>query len=184
MPDAFFRLAAHFCQRVDSRQFTMADISACFAGLYFHGLSVIAQNSFTDAFDSPDISSDAFVSAHKKYSDIPKLPFAYYQCFSSPTDIESTPGIGDACDDIIDVYHDMKVALILWEMGCKSSSALYLRDMFCHWGEHATSFMHAFHTYTIDTPGERPIISPTMPLLYTTGQPRMSNIQLGMSKAE
>ena len=146
-------IAKRYCEKLESKQLGIADISYCFSGLYFTGLNVISSNNFKDDIDSPDLSDKIFLNTHKTYAELPALPFQYYKIFLSAYDIdESEEGMGDLYDDIIDVYHDLKVSIIYWEMGCKFTAVLYLTDTFSHWGEHIVWYLFAAHSYSNDFP--------------------------------
>jgi hypothetical protein len=118
------------------------------ARLYSAGLEIPLVEPVGD-FDEPEFTQDDYQRIHKRFA---VLPFQYYYEVFNPFDIfaEKTaePEMGDVCDDLTDIYGDLKRGLILWEKGERENAVFIWNTNFgIHWGRHATSALRALHCF-------------------------------------
>jgi hypothetical protein len=81
------------------------------------------------------------------------MPFQYYWEILEPVAWEpEKPVVGDLCDDLIDIYSDLREGLNLYDAGNEESAVFYWRLLFrAHWGRHLTSALHALHCFATRT---------------------------------
>ena len=78
-----------------------------------------------------------------------RLPFQYYTEVHEPSSVPTEQTVsGDLADDIADIYRDVVSGLRLHARG-DTNQALWawVFNRQHHWGEHATSFLHALQKY-------------------------------------
>ena len=77
------------------------------------------------------------------------LPFTYYGVACDPhLDAPEEPGVGDLADDLADIYRDLNEGLALERAGHHAEAIHNWWFSFRHhWGNHATSAIHALHTW-------------------------------------
>lgn len=118
------------------------------AKLYSYGLELPRVEPVGD-LDIPEFTQDDYLRIHKRFG---ALPFQYYYEVFNPfalfTDNTDEPVIGDVCDDLTDIYTDLKIGLALWEKGEHENAVFIWNNRFgSHWGMHATSALHALHCF-------------------------------------
>lgn len=79
------------------------------------------------------------------------LPFQYYwEIYTPITDSPDEPVVGDLCDDLRDIYVDIKNGLVTWDTGNNKDAVVHWKSTFsCHWGDHAVRALRALHLYEI-----------------------------------
>jgi len=81
------------------------------------------------------------------------LSFQYYRVVFDPhdTDSEQEPVMGNLHDDLADIYGDLWHGLQAMNDGDESEAlSLWINSYFYHWGQHASSALHAIDTYYRD----------------------------------
>lgn len=77
------------------------------------------------------------------------LPFQYYEEIFDPfEDTPVSPVTGDICDDLADIYLDLKEGLDLYQQGEVDTAVFSWRITFgFHWGRHLTGALNALHCF-------------------------------------
>jgi hypothetical protein len=77
------------------------------------------------------------------------FPFQYYwEIFTPISEKPEEPVCGDIADDFFDIYHDVKLGLLAYDLGREPQAVWHWRFTWgIHWGEHATSALRALHSY-------------------------------------
>ncbi len=83
------------------------------------------------------------------YERFGSLPVNYYfEVFEPVTNQADEPVTGDAADDFLDMYVDLKGGLLLYEQGQIQNAVFHWKFTFgVHWGRHATSALRVLHCY-------------------------------------
>ena len=107
----------------------------------------------TEDFDYPkfkELSHDDWKRIHNRLG---MLPFQYCNEFFHPTNLNETDAVvGDICDDLADIYVDLKNDLILQKSTTIEAASHYWKINYeIHWGRHAVSAMYAIHCHIADT---------------------------------
>jgi hypothetical protein len=88
------------------------------------------------------------VDRHKLQKRFAVLPVQYYweTLAPLPVDQDAKTGMGDICDDLMDIYGELKNGLELWQRGEREAAMKHWKSGFViHWGEHAVSSMQTLH---------------------------------------
>ena len=143
-----------FCSWVESTPASEIDEAKralkLLAALYHQALNLSAPDTEED-IEAERISDDAWKKAYKRFG---ALPFNYYVSVFNPSEIdeEKSQTMGDLADDLADIYRDLKAGLHLFNKGYTREAAWEWKLHFnIHWGRHATSALHALHSYIADT---------------------------------
>ena len=106
-----------------------------------------------DELDAPAVADDVYKKIYKRFGE---LPFQYYwEIFHPVVEKPEEPVTGDVCDDLADIYRDLKVGLIYWDKGQRQNAVFHWKTSFgFHWGRHATSALRALHCYGVDNDDE------------------------------
>ncbi len=118
------------------------------AKLYLAGLE-LPMTEAEDDLDAPNVPDDEYKKIFKRFG---ALPFQYYwEIFDPVVEKPEEPVTGDVCDDLADIYRDLKVGLKYWDKGQHQNAVFHWKTSFgFHWGRHATSALHALHCFEID----------------------------------
>jgi hypothetical protein len=113
--------------------------------LYFYGLKL----DVAEDWDYPDftmLTHDDWVRMHKRFG---SMSFQCYRSVFDPLNLEGNEsGIGDVCDDLADIYRDLKNGLILYETIGEDAGLKYWQGHFSiHWGRHLTDALNALECY-------------------------------------
>lgn len=113
--------------------------------LYFLALSLPKAKDFSYP-DFPALTHDDWMKMHKRFG---SLPFQYYNDFFDPLNLKKNePGMGNICDDMADIYRDLKNGLTLYESIGETAGFSYWQSHFSiHWGRHLTGAMNALEYY-------------------------------------
>ena len=90
---------------------------------------------------------DAWDRDHRRFAN---LPFQYYRSVFDPHDLDAAdePEVGDLHDDLADIYSDLWSGLQAHRAGDPEGAlAIWVDYYFCHWGQHASSALHAIDTH-------------------------------------
>ena len=119
--------------------------------LYAQGLEL----PMTD-FD-PDLEGGAI--SHEEWHDHfrrigARLPFGYYKAVMEPFELdklEDPAGVADLADDLADIHRDLLRGFFAADAGDPQTACFAFRQsLWIHWGEHATSAIHALQLWTQD----------------------------------
>lgn len=115
------------------------------ARLYLAGLELPITEPLENV-DAREVTNEVYKKIHKRFG---ALPFQYYwEIFHPLTEKPEDPVTGDICDDLADIYRDLKNGLTFWENGEHQNAAFQWKTSFgFHWGRHATSALRALHCY-------------------------------------
>lgn len=93
-----------------------------------------------------ELSNNDYRKIHKRFS---SLPFQYYwEVFHPVADAAEQPVAGDLCDDLADIYRDLKDGLMIFDRGNDPLAVFQWAPSFgFHWGRHATGALRALHCY-------------------------------------
>jgi hypothetical protein len=118
------------------------------AKLYLAGLE-LPMTEPEDDLDAPSVSDDEYKKIFKRFG---SLPFQYYwEIFDPVVEKPEEPVTGDVCDDLADIYRDLKVGLIYWDKSQQQNAVFHWKTSFgFHWGRHATSALRALHCYEVN----------------------------------
>ncbi len=118
------------------------------AKLYLAGLELPTTEPQGD-FDAPTISTEDYKVIHKRFG---ALPFQYYwEIFHPVQEKAEEPVTGDVCDDLADIYRDLKEGLKYWDKGQRQNAVFHWKNAFgFHWGRHATSALRALHCFEVE----------------------------------
>lgn len=97
--------------------------------------------------EAPTISDDDYREVFVRFA---SLPFNYYASCFDPHQVafDEKPVVADAADDLADIWRDLKPGLSLYDSGHINSAIWEWRFHFhCHWGQHLTSVLYAFHCW-------------------------------------
>jgi len=79
------------------------------------------------------------------------MPFQYYTepvADGFQMDLDGAQGLGDLCDDLRDIWVDMRRGLDEWRAGRPLEALLEWNLLFaCHWGPHAVGALKALHEF-------------------------------------
>ncbi len=77
------------------------------------------------------------------------LPFQYYfELYQPVTEAPEDPVTGDLCEDLAEIYSDLRAGLEAYLAGSVGGAAFWWRNSFgFHWGRHATSALRAVHCF-------------------------------------
>jgi len=147
--DRFAALAREYCAWAEGPPLTdEEDLNraiAFVARLYCAALQLPSTNPrIEDASDG--LSLEDYRAIHKRFS---SLPFQYYwEVFHPVADAADEAVAGDICDDLADIYRDLKDGLAIFDAGNDQLAGFHWSSSFgFHWGRHATSALHALHCY-------------------------------------
>ncbi len=92
------------------------------------------------------VSDDELQRVCKRFA---SLPFQYYfEIFNPVAAPPEEAVLGDLCDDLADIYRDLKDGLAMLEGGSERDAIFHWKTHFeFHWGRHTTSALHALHCY-------------------------------------
>ncbi len=95
------------------------------------------------------VSKEAAEKVFKRFS---SLPFQYYWEIYHPVAVEpEEPVTGDLCDDLRDIYIDIKNGLAIWNKGNNVDAVFHWKNTFgFHWATHAVSALKALHSFEIN----------------------------------
>lgn len=118
---------------------------------------------YTLGLDLPSINVSEEVDLSVKLSDPEmntilksigaRIPFSYYWVVLNPADIDSLPetGMGDLCDDLGDMYKNLKEGLLLFEQEnniAKENAIWQFKfDFDYHWNTHCMEALQAIFQY-------------------------------------
>ena len=150
--ERFVAVVAEFCGWAESKLNTENEEATAairlLANLYSTVLA-LPKNGPGQDIDGKRISNEAWKDVFKRFE---ALPFNYYSAFFSPAKVaEEESIIGNLADDLADIYRDLKEGLVLYEAGHITEALWEWSQSFnSHWGRHASSALHALHTYAVD----------------------------------
>lgn len=115
------------------------------AKLYLAGLELPVTEAVSN-LDAPSLSIEEYKEIHKRFG---VLPFQYYwEVFNPQAEPPEEPVAGDICEDLADIYRDLKEGLFYWEKGQKQDAVFCWKFAFgVHWGRHATGALRALHCF-------------------------------------
>lgn len=155
--ESFAELARRYCTWAEGEMSEVSSAEALeqgafyLAGLYAAALGLARDTSrFQDSFEDP--STPVSLANFKVVSDrFACLPFQYYWSVDSPFDLSEAAAdtsLGDICDDLADVYRELKDGLSLFDSGKRAEAAAFWTFMFnAHWGAHASEGLSAIHRW-------------------------------------
>ena len=118
-----------------------------FSTLYAAGLA-LCEHTFTSSQDAAEAeASQGVVRATGRLDD---LPFGFYWRPNSPLDIsgDGECSLGDLCDDILDVWSDLRRGLLYWDAGRRDEAAWEWQWHFqIHWGAHVADALGVLHEW-------------------------------------
>jgi hypothetical protein len=96
--------------------------------------------------DIPDVSLAQKKALVQRFE---TFPFRYYwEIFHPITPEPEEPVCGDIVDDFLDIYGDLKGALLAYDQGLRPQAVWHWRFTWgVHWGEHLTSALRALYSY-------------------------------------
>jgi hypothetical protein len=129
--EAFFRVCGDASLSESQRIFR---VSAVLAQIHAHCLGLPAL--FTEREEEvAELSYDAL----RRDLLAPRFPsLGFYHSCMNPLDVTSTPqnGVGDAIDDLADIYIDLARGYEYYKEGDLENAAWYWKLTFNHWGRH------------------------------------------------
>ena len=149
--EEFAKVASDFCLWVEGGPKNAEEehfvATKYIARLYLEGLELPICEPTEDHEWS--VNKDEYKRIFKRFS---SLPFQYYwEVYKPVTDEPEEPVAGDICDDITDIYVDIKNGLTIWDKGSKVDDVFHWKTTFgFHWGDHATSALRALHKYDFE----------------------------------
>jgi hypothetical protein len=115
------------------------------AKLYLAGLELPITEPIGD-LEIRQVTNEDYKRIHKRFA---TLPFQYYwELFNPLTETPEEPVMGDICDDLADMYRDLKNGLFYWDKGERQNAVFQWKTSFgFHWGRHATSALRVLHCF-------------------------------------
>lgn len=109
--------------------------------------SALVEPPLEDEAPSYKVSNAAWIDVYRRTA---ALPLGYYHEVSGAIDAaayeEPAPAIGDAGDDLADVWRDLKEGMLAWEAGDHRGAAWTWHFGFeVHWGYHAVDVLRQIH---------------------------------------
>lgn len=147
--EEFGAVAKEFCDWAEGIPDTSAEEHlkslALLSKLYATALA-LPETEPSDDFSTQEPPSIEYKKMHERFG---SLPFQYYQDIFNPLSEEAEePVTGDICDDLADIYKDIKEGLWYFEQHRVADAAFHWRMHFgFHWGRHLTSALKALHCY-------------------------------------
>ncbi len=118
-----------------------------FSALYSAGLA-LCEHTFTSSQDAAEAeASHEVVRATGRFKD---LPFGFYWRPNAPFDIsgDGECSLGDLCDDVLDVWSDLRRGLVSWDAGRRDDAAWEWQLRFqVHWGAHVADALGVLHEW-------------------------------------
>jgi len=147
--EAFTDNARHFCEWVESDKHDVLSarqrLLALIQGIPYLISSSSSQN---DGEGYPRRDFEGWKEDHKRLKD---FPFQAYRESFNPLDLNEDSIICDIHDDFADIYGDLWHGLKALELGDGIYAVEHWRESyFTHWGQHATSALHAIDQYFRD----------------------------------
>jgi hypothetical protein len=144
----FLRVAREYVSWADHGMLSGSETAFCLqilARLYLAALSL--PKSHGDEVESlPEVPMADEERVSKRFS---SMPFQYYSEIFDPIEIPpGEPVMGDLCDDLVDIYADLRCGIEACEAGHVQAAVFWWRTSFgVHWGQHLTSALRALHCY-------------------------------------
>lgn len=138
------------------------------ARLYLAGLELPDPAEPEGDFCAPRITYEKYRQIYTRFT---SLPLQYYREALNPASVTQSEEltVGDLCDDLADIYLELKEGLSLWETGKREQAVFCWKASFgFHWGRHATSALRALHWHEPPT---------TVSAVETRPQPELGEVR-------
>jgi len=154
--EAFSENVRRFCQWSESEQHDVETARQLLLVL-MQSIPYLAfiDDTTGDLPDYPRRGYEGWKMDHKNFSD---FPIQYYRQVFAPCDLnDAPPVIGDAHDDLADIYGDLWHGLQALDCGDGKYAVNYWRESyFQHWGHYASAAIYEIDEYYRITHAERP----------------------------
>jgi len=149
-PTSFIEAATEFCAWVEAPSGDPGPEARTalrlLVRLYADALALEPSTDVDYDLDGVRLSRADWKTVYKRFK---SLPFNQYNVACDPhAELPEEPGIGDLADDLTDIYGDLNEGLSLDRSGHHGEALYSCQWSFRHhWGEHASSAIHALHTW-------------------------------------
>ncbi|GAA5496483.1 hypothetical protein Rhal01_02667 [Rubritalea halochordaticola] len=144
--ESFVENARTYCEWVEADNHDLLTVRQLILSLMSSIPSLIVADKSVQSEDEYGYDTVIWGRIHKHLAN---LPFQYYQITTAPLNVDDTQSsCGDLCDDLTDIYAELKHGLSALDAGDGIYALQHWRDSYHqHWGAHASAALYAIDYY-------------------------------------